>query len=48
MVADSPSAPREEGVVVIDEHADRKWAKRTAHVGRQWLANIGKTDRAGW
>jgi hypothetical protein len=23
---------------------DRKWGKRTAHVGRQWLANIGKTD----
>jgi SRSO17 transposase len=23
---------------------DRKWAKKTAHVGRQWLANIGKTE----
>jgi hypothetical protein len=22
----------------------RKWVKKTAHVGRQWLANIGKTD----
>ena len=28
----------------IDEHRDRKWGKKTAHVGRQWLANIGKTD----
>ncbi len=34
----------DEGVVVIDEHGDRKWGKRTAHVGRQWLANIGKTE----
>ncbi len=38
------TAPSEEGVLVIDEHGDRKWGKRTAHVGRQWLANVGKTD----
>jgi hypothetical protein len=38
------AAPREKGVLVIDEHGDRKWGKRTAHVGRQWLANIGKTE----
>jgi hypothetical protein len=38
------SAPRSDGVLVIDEHGDRKWGKKTAHVGRQWLANIGKTD----
>jgi SRSO17 transposase len=38
-------APEDEkGVIVIDEHGDRKWGKKTAHVGRQWLANIGKTD----
>jgi len=37
-------APKEDGVLVIDEHGDRKWGKGTAHVGRQWLANIGKTD----
>ncbi len=37
-------APDEKGVLVIDEHGDRKWGKHTAHVGRQWLANIGKTD----
>ena len=29
---------------MIDEHGDRKWGKHTAHVGRQYLANIGKTD----
>src|SRR5215208_2937117 len=37
-------APAEDGVLVIDEHGDRKWGKKTAHVGRQWLANIGKTE----
>jgi SRSO17 transposase len=35
---------QKKGVLVIDEHGDRKWGKHTAHVGRQWLANIGKTD----
>src|SRR5215210_1284003 len=38
------TAPSGKGVLVIDEHGDRKWGSRTAHVGRQWLANIGKTD----
>jgi SRSO17 transposase len=41
---ESAGAPREKGVLVIDEHGDRKWGKKTAHVGRQWLANIGKTE----
>jgi hypothetical protein len=40
----SAAAPSEKGVLVIDEHGDRKWGKHTAHVGRQWLANIGKTE----
>ncbi len=39
------TAANEKGVLVIDEHGDRKWGKHTAHVGRQWLANIGKTDK---
>src|SRR5215216_3099188 len=38
------TAASEEGVLVIDEHGDRKWGKRTAHVDRQWRANIGKTE----
>jgi len=42
--ADPKTAPDERGVLVIDEHGDRKWGKKTAHVGRQWLANIGKVD----
>ena len=37
-------APEHKGVLVIDEHGDRKWGKHTAHVGKQWLANIGKTE----
>ena len=41
---DSASAPSGKGVLVIDEHGDRKWGKRTAHVGKQWLGNIGKTE----
>jgi SRSO17 transposase len=44
LLEDSVTAPDEKGVLVIDEHGDRKWGKKTAHVGRQWLANIGKTE----
>jgi hypothetical protein len=44
MLEEGAIAPSEEGVLVIDEHGDRKWGKKTAHVGRQWLANIGKTE----
>lgn len=44
LLEDPAIAPNAEGVLVIDEHGDRKWGKRTAHVGRQWLGNLGKTD----
>jgi hypothetical protein len=44
LFAQAPTAPEEDGVLVIDEHGDRKWGKNTAHVGKQWLANIGKTE----
>ena len=44
LLEESTTAPDEKGVLVIDEHGDRKWGKRTAHIGRQWLANIGKTE----
>jgi hypothetical protein len=40
----SAAVPNEKDILVIDEHGDRKWGKKTAHVGRQWLANIGKTE----
>ncbi|MCA1718740.1 MAG: IS701 family transposase [Actinobacteria bacterium] len=44
LLGDSATAANDKGVLVIDEHGDRKWGKHTAHVGRQWLANIGKTE----
>ena len=44
LLEEPATAPSEEGVLVIDEHGDRKWGKKTAHVGRQWLGNIGKTE----
>jgi DDE superfamily endonuclease len=42
--ADPTSAPDDRGVLVIDETGDRKDGHKTAHVGRQYLANLGKTD----
>ncbi len=42
--ADPLTAPNEEGVLVIDEHGDRKRGTHTAHVGKQYLANLGKVD----
>jgi SRSO17 transposase len=44
LFGDPTTAPNGRGVLVIDEHGDRKWGRKTAHVGRQWLANIGKTE----
>jgi DDE superfamily endonuclease len=38
------TAPSEQGVLVIDEHGDRKWGSKTAHIGKQYLANLGKID----
>lgn len=41
---DPSTAPSEDGVLVVDETGDRKDGTRTAHVGRQYLANLGKID----
>jgi len=41
---DPGTAPTEDGVLVIDEHGDRKWGSKTAHIGKQYLANLGKID----
>ena len=41
---DSSTAPTADGVLVIDETGDRKDGHHTAHVGRQYLANLGKID----
>jgi SRSO17 transposase len=42
--ADLSTTPTVEGVLVIDETGDRKAGTKTAHVGRQYLANLGKID----
>ncbi len=45
LLRDDPStAPTERGVLVIDETGDRKDGHKTAHVSRQYLANLGKID----
>lgn len=41
---ESATAPHEGGVIVIDDSGDRKDGTATAHVGRQWLGRLGKTD----
>ena len=41
---DPSTAPTSNGVLVIDETGDRKDGHHTAHVGRQYLANLGKID----
>jgi SRSO17 transposase len=45
VLRDDPlTAPHAHGVLVIDETGDRKAGHQTAHVGRQYLANLGKID----
>jgi len=41
---DPSTAPNEQGVLVIEETGDRKDGHHTAHVGRQYLGNLGKID----
>ncbi|MFF4185444.1 IS701 family transposase [Streptomyces sp. NPDC001691] len=41
---DPALAPHGAGVLVIDDSGDRKDGTATAHVGRQWLGRLGKTD----
>src|SRR5215469_10929314 len=44
LMEDPSTAPTKQGVLVIDETGDRKAGHQTAHVGRQYLANVGKID----
>ncbi|MEV5493783.1 IS701 family transposase [Nonomuraea fuscirosea] len=44
LLAEAATAPHPEGVLVIDDSGDRKDGRATAHVGRQWLGRLGKTD----
>ncbi len=41
---ESYTAPTGQGALVLDETGDRKWGRNTAHVGRPYLASIGKAD----
>jgi SRSO17 transposase len=41
---DVSTTPNARGVLVIDETGDRKDGHQTAHVGRQYLGNVGKID----
>ncbi len=42
--ADPATAPHARGVLVIDDTGDRKDGRHTAHVARQYLGSVGKTD----
>lgn len=44
LLEDPLTAPSKHGVFVIDEHGDRKAGDKIAHVGRQYLGNLGKVD----
>src|SRR5436189_2086924 len=44
LLEDPLTAPTCHGVLVIDEHGDRKAGTHMAHVGRQYLGNLGKVD----
>ncbi len=44
LLADPATAPHAGGVLVIDDSGDRKDGNATAHIGRQWLGRLGKTD----
>src|ERR671913_623181 len=44
LVEDPATAPHERGVLVLDDTGDRKAGSHTAHVARQYLGSLGKTD----
>src|SRR5829696_5034969 len=44
LVGDPATAPHAQGVLVIDDTGDRKDGSATAHVARQYLGSVGKTD----
>ena len=44
LCTDAATAPHAQGVLVIDDTGDRKDGTATAHVARQYLGSVGKTD----
>jgi SRSO17 transposase len=44
LLGDPATRPHDQGVLVIDDTGDRKAGTATAHVARQYLGSVGKTD----
>jgi DDE superfamily endonuclease len=44
LLADPATRPHDQGVLVVDDTGDRKDGRHTAHVARQYLGSVGKTD----
>jgi hypothetical protein len=44
LLGDPATRPHAQGVLVIDDTGDRKDGRHTAHVARQYLGSVGKTD----
>jgi DDE superfamily endonuclease len=44
LLDDPATAPHDQGVLVLDDTGDRKAGRHTAHVARQYLGSLGKTD----
>ena len=44
LLADPATAPHDRGALVVDDSGDRKAGTKTAHVARQYLGSVGKTD----
>ena len=44
LLREPATAAHEQGVLVIDDTGDRKAGRKTAHVARQYLGSVGKTD----
>jgi SRSO17 transposase len=44
LLEDPATAPHEQGALVLDDTGDRKAGRHTAHVARQYLGSLGKTD----
>jgi hypothetical protein len=44
LLDDPATAPHDQGVLGLDDTGDRKAGRHTAHVARQYLGSLGKTD----
>jgi SRSO17 transposase len=46
LLGDPATAPHDQGALVWDDTGDRKAGTKTAHVARQYLGSVGKTDNS--